>query len=630
MVLAHDAPPSAAPTSLAFAAPVDLTFAQAAAGKPDPLPTFEMVAYTGGAMNVGFFMYPVVVDLAGMAIQQPRPILLEHDRTQRVGHSSNITNDGKGLAVAGTVSGTGPAAKAVVADAKNGFPWQASITASIDKLVLIRKGRTAKANGQTFPGPVYIARKTLLGEISFVALGADQKTTASVAARLARERTSNMNPPETDAQEIRQAERDRLASIEATCQGDWGKSAKKVAELKAKAIAGDIDDGELSRSVLEILRAQRPKVPAIHDDHRTSTPDILVASLLMKCGHEALAEKTFQDPTLEAAHRRHSHMMDFVEECLIADGKDPTSYTRRGRVEAALSTISLPNALGAGAEKILLDSYNETPGTWRSFCKKVPVPNFHEHTLIRPSWLGQLEQVGAGGEVKHARVGEETATIQAATFGKVLGISRNAIINDSLGVFADASRALGRAAARSLNDTVVTTLLANAGSFFHASNSNLLTGGGSALSVAALTSAITAMRAQRDADSNDLDIVPRVLLTPPELENTGRTILNSTEISAPEGAPRGNALRDVVKLEVESRLSNDDKFDNASSTGWYLFAGPADSPMAVCFIDGKETPTIETMGLDHQVDSLTYSWRVIFDFGAALIDSRAAVRNNGA
>ena len=80
------------------------------------------------------------------------------------------------------ISGVGATAQEVIATSENGFPWQASLGASADKVVFIPEGKTAKANGREFKGPVYIARKSTLGEVSFVALGADDDTEARVAA----------------------------------------------------------------------------------------------------------------------------------------------------------------------------------------------------------------------------------------------------------------------------------------------------------------------------------------------------------------------------------------------------------------------------------------------------------------
>ena len=55
------------------------------------LPRFSMVAYTGGAMRIAGWRYPVIVDLAGLTIpSQSRPIRFGHDATAGVGHTDSI------------------------------------------------------------------------------------------------------------------------------------------------------------------------------------------------------------------------------------------------------------------------------------------------------------------------------------------------------------------------------------------------------------------------------------------------------------------------------------------------------------------------------------------------------------
>ncbi len=74
------------------ASSINLQAAEAAEeGKP-ALRKFSMVAYTGGAMRLGGWPYPVVVDLAGMRVtRKSRPILKDHDRGSIFGHTDGIT-----------------------------------------------------------------------------------------------------------------------------------------------------------------------------------------------------------------------------------------------------------------------------------------------------------------------------------------------------------------------------------------------------------------------------------------------------------------------------------------------------------------------------------------------------------
>lgn len=178
--------------TLAFSADIDI---QAAADGPQQgMPRFSMVAYTGGAMRLGGWRYPVVVDLSGMQIPaQKRPIRMNHDSGLGVGHTESIKVDGGKLLAAGVVSRSTPAAADVVSSGKNGFPWQASIGASSEEVEFVKEGQSAAVNGQTFSGPINVVRKSTLGEISFVDLGADGNTSASIAAKAANHQESAMD-----------------------------------------------------------------------------------------------------------------------------------------------------------------------------------------------------------------------------------------------------------------------------------------------------------------------------------------------------------------------------------------------------------------------------------------------------
>ena len=154
-----------------------------AEGEKPPLREFSMNAYTGGEMVLPDFRHPVVVELSGIrASAKARPALRDHDYSKVVGHSETVEVDSSGVHVEGLVSGTGQAAREVVADADNGFPWQVSIGAIAHQGALIPRGRNFVANGRTFVGPKYHVTDTTLSEFTFTPLGADDDTTARIAA----------------------------------------------------------------------------------------------------------------------------------------------------------------------------------------------------------------------------------------------------------------------------------------------------------------------------------------------------------------------------------------------------------------------------------------------------------------
>jgi hypothetical protein len=154
------------------------------AAEGDDAPRFRMLAYAGAAMRFpNLSPHPIVVDFQGVeAAGESIPILRDHDPKQRIGHGS-ISVTAKGIEAAGVMSGAGSAADETRAEARRGFPFQASIGARITRAEFVRKGSTATVNGRTVAGPVVIARRAVVYEVSWVSLGRDSGTAARLAAQ---------------------------------------------------------------------------------------------------------------------------------------------------------------------------------------------------------------------------------------------------------------------------------------------------------------------------------------------------------------------------------------------------------------------------------------------------------------
>ena len=615
------------------AAPAELALLASLDGRK--LPRVEIVAYTGGVMNVPGWG-DVAIELAGLELPGTVPIVSDHDSTRRgiVGHGRATVRGGR-LLVAGSISAGTQAAREIVEAAKNGFPWQASVAAEVLERRQVPAGQTVAANGQSLTAPaggLTLIARGRLREVSIVGIGCDSATSVAIAASRTSKEQTNMdvhttdtNTPATDAAgleaaRLEAAEAARVESIRRICAG-------RHAEIEARAVA---DGWDATRTELEVLRADRPKVTGIRMPQRAGSIETIEAAVLTRMGKAALGEKALGPVAMEQARRLGATcLLDLCRAALVADGQEPP-HGKMELVKAALSTYTLPVALGNVANKVLLDAYNDVPATWRAFASVRSVPDFKTNSAIRPSFTGALEPVAHGGELRHGTVGESVAQFSIDTFGKLLSIDRRDIVNDDLGLFQDAAAAMGRAAMRKLSDLVYEVLLANAAGFFSTGNRNLLTGADSALSFEALAQAIALMRTQRDAEGNDLDLKPATLLVGPELEPTARALLESEFIQRPEDVPTGNSLRRAVNLEVEPRLNNATKYGTAASAKhWYLFAAPSYAPMVVAFLNGLQTPTVEFFGLEQTVERLAVTWRVYHDFGAALVDPRAAVRSKG-
>jgi len=306
---------------------------------------FKMRAYTGGPMLVGYYGSPVIVDLAGLKAEAPLPILLNHDISRIVGHADEITVGEKTLDLAGLISGAGPDADQVLGAAKRGFPWKASVGARPDKMEFVGEGVQTAVNGKTFTGPLYVARKSTLGEVSFVPMAADPKTSAKVAAT--RKDSKMLDEPHAvtgdeiarleanfhSAAPAPQLEQQRLALIKCWApkpDATWNaEDSANAAELTAQAMAGEIGLDQLRLGAVALIRKQRPTGPAIHSSSRDVSRDVVQAAFCQSAGLRNL-DRAFKPDVLEASDRlRGFGVQELLLHCAAEGG-----YTGRQRITA--------------------------------------------------------------------------------------------------------------------------------------------------------------------------------------------------------------------------------------------------------------------------------------------------------
>ena len=637
--------------------------ALAAEGQTEAIPRFFMTAYTGEPMRVEGWRHPVVVDLEGLSIPtQRRPVRFGHSMYAGVGHTERIAVEAGRLIAEGIVSRDTAAAREVVASGKRGFPWQASIGAQVAQADFVRNGKSITVNGRTYDGPIYVARRTLLGEISFVDLGADGNTTATIAAQHKDDEVmDDTNPTETP---VSTAETPTTLAAAGTdgAGTDAGTPVNPVAELRAQAVAetkrltavrkicGErfpeiaeqaITEGwSQDRTELEVLRASRPKAPAIHAVDHAVGGQILEAACLLTA-KLATVEDLYDEKTLDSASQRFRGgigLQELLLEAAWANGytgrnfRDSRSVLRFAfgqNLQAGLSTIDIGGILSNVANKFLLDGFFSVERTWRNLCSVRNVSDFKTVTSYRLIGRDQYEKVAPGGELKHGTLGEETYANKAETFGLLLSIDRRDLINDDLGAITAVPRKLGRGSGLKINDVFWATFLANS-DFFKVANANYLSGADTALGIDALSKAEVAFLNLTDAEGKPLGIMPAIVLVPTALSAMATVLYKSLEIrdtTASTKYPIANPHAGKFRVEVSRYLANT-LYTGASEKAWYLLASPDDLPVIeVAFLNGQESPTIETADADFNV--LGVQMRGFHDFGCSLQEPRAGIRVKG-
>ncbi len=646
---------------------------EAAEGDDKPkLRKFKITAYTGNPMNIGWGD-PVVVDLKGLSVPASVPLLLEHDVARRVGHTVDAVNDKQMLRMTGIVSGVGPDAMQVVAEAENGFPWQASVGADPRRVTHVAAGSTFKANGREYEGPAYWVQKSALRELSLVVLGGDEDTAARLAANAAaierevlefekwvkakgfdpealtdeqRESLTAMysvevkaaapdnaataaddTPPKIDTNAtdaVIQAAREenaRAAKIRSVCAG--------FPDIEAKAIA---EGWTTDKAELEVLRAKRPNVkpgaPAT-----TPTPEILTAAVCM-AGRLPNIEKHFKAETLEAADKRYRSIR--LGELLLAAAAQNgytgrpviTNGSLRPVLQAAFSSADIDGILSNTANKFLLESFNAVESDWRMISSIRSVADFKTHTSYRLTGTGYAK-VAPSGEIQHGTLNEESFTNKADTYGELLAVTRQDIINDDLGALTRLAQRLGRDGALKFNDVFWAEFMDN-GSFFTTSRGNYDEDTETALSPHSLNLAYTLFLNQTTPDSKPLGIEPRVLLVPNALFATAISLRDSEKFVDTTSSTQftdANVWRGRFAVARSSYLSNI-AYTGYSAKAWYLLADPRDlAVIESCFLNGNETPIVESTDADF--NTLGIQVRAYHDFGVAKQDYRAGVMMAG-
>jgi phage head maturation protease len=685
------------------------------------------LAYSGGKIKLPGWRFPVVVDLAGMEIPESVPLLTNHEN--RTGSRVGVVRgrvDANALHVDGEILSTSGQANGVVEQAKAGGDWQLSIGADVVQAELVKGSRNV--NGQQQSGPFYHVRKSVLREVSVVAVGADAATRMKVAAtftlyggdamefekwlesheidaaKLNAEQTALLKaawekgeePPDdiagaavpspapvkptggkektakavakgqeaeheaaqttiaaravstaegapagatakAEAEGAIKAERERVAAIQDICGGEYPKF-----ERDAIRLGWSLE--ETSQKVLKAMREGRPQVQAhlstTRERSRTCDADMLEAACVLTA-KLASPEEHYDEELLERAGRRFRGgigLQELILEAAWANGypersfresREALRYAFGDRLQAGFSTVDIGGILSNVANKFLLEGFFSVERTWRNICAVRNVSDFKTVTSYRLIGRDQYEQVAPGGELKHGTLGNETYTNKADTYGLTLNIDRRDIINDDLGAITLVPRKLGRGSGLKINDVFWTTFMNNA-AFFKAENGNYLSGADTVLGIDGLTKAEMTFMDQVDSDDKPIGVMPAVLLVPTALNALATQLNKSLELrdtTASTKYPVSNPHQGKFRAEVSRYLSNA-KYAGRSQKAWYLLADPNDlAVIEVAFLNGQESPTIETAEADFNV--LGIRMRGYHDFGVSLQDPRGGLKSKG-
>ena len=443
---------------------------------------------------------------------------------------------------------------------------------------------------------------------------------------------------------------DKVTNIDAARKEGVAQERSRVSEINEifspypdfeKFRTRAIDDGSTADDARKILLKEigRDSSPAGHDAYRSgefcdthfSMPerrdDFIRAAVDAALGRANIHVK---DPHPGAQDLMGRSLVDVARMCL---GRNSINYGRMTNsqiLERAFTTSDFPLILQDAANKSVLIGYDLAPATFAVVSRQTFAPDFKTQFKVAASAAPDLKLVNEDGEYTYSGVTEVGSTVSLATYGRLMAVSRQTIINDDLAEIMRALQSAGTAIARLQSDIVwglITSNVVMSDGFplFDSTNhQNVATA--AALSVASLGEMKKLMRLQQAPKLNAddvifLDLQPFVLVVPPSLETTAEQLLNS--LADPSGVNQQtfNPFAHKLRLVVEPRLETD------STTRFYIMSDPnVFSWFDRIGLEGEPNGFLgqqEGWGIDGT------EFKVRFDTAAVVNDHRGAVKNDG-
>lgn len=557
--------------------------------------TVELVVATGNDVGDG-----VVLTVTREAVEVPPlvPVLLDHASvTQAMGGRLENVRVERGQLIGLARFTDAPAADQAWQLARSGCA--VSCRAAIDPEA-IRSGPTR--------GAPDVATRWRLVEASLTPIGRDPSCiTRSAHQPLAPQAMTTTNPA-TSAQQgddqtdndgepqLTRAQAQREAAIYRSCT-IAGMPERAEAFIRSGATAREVG----RQLVEELERRERPPegqtrrfmISPLEDYGYNNDGRSLEAVLRAKLG-DPRADRTLRTVPLARAIQRefynHPKFRHF-------------DWERSSDAEicrAAQSTADFSNFLESSANRVFLNSYETAPQGIRALARVEPnMTDFRPVSFLRMSEIGAVTDKPQGGEYQQTTLTEElAATVTAREYGRIVNLTRQAVINDDLGAFAELASNLARGAARAEGE-----LLASILATFSFGTSNSATGVGVQ---AAITAGTIDLRRQTGPNGERLQFEPGVLVVAPEQEADARQVLADYQpTTAAAVAPFRN-----LQLEIDAQLPS----------GTAYLADTAYLPLILGTIGAPSTT------MEEDFDTGNRRFKVQHDFGAALIDFRSVVK----
>jgi hypothetical protein len=334
---------------------------------------------------------------------------------------------------------------------------------------------------------------------------------------------------------------------------------------------------------------------------------------------------------------RGMSLVELGRDMLERAGRSARGMTRLEVTEAMLQLRS-PGMQGTSDFSFLLSnvatrrlraSYEQAGSTYTLWARRAPnAADFKSIDVVQLSGAPELLRTNEHGEFKYGTLTDAGESYKVVTYGRIVSLTRQAIVNDDLRGFDRLIGAFGDSAARLENRLVYSQIIDNptmgdGKALFHADHGNLGTTGTVLDNITKLGDGRKAMRKQKGMQNEPLNLAPAFLIVPSDLEQIAYQFTSSNYQPTTPGEVNEfrQGGRTALAPIVEPLL------DGNSTAAWYLAANSNQvDTVEFCYLDGAEGPVIETKQ-GFEVDGVAIKCRL--DFGAKAVDWRGLRKATG-
>lgn len=419
------------------------------------------------------------------------------------------------------------------------------------------------------------------------------------------------------AQAAQKAERTRVNGIM-----DCGRKAKLSDEFVQKHIEAGTDEAEFRRLAIEELAAKQ--APVQNPSNAAVTVAVDEREKFRGSLENVIEHR--MDSKVELKEGRQLYgltLRELARESLRVAGQPTGGHAMEMVGRAFHSTSDFPLVLANVVNKRLRKAYDEAPETWKPLVNETEVSDFKTVSRHQIGDAPALLEVKEGGEFTRGTFSEAKEEYSIKTYGRVIALTRQLIINDDLGALQRVISSVGTAAKDLIADLVYALIvnghdvyaMADTEYVFSSAHANIGT------SNAAVASGLASMREklkkQTSLDGRYLNIRPAYLLAGVEREDEIEKAQSDRFV--PTAASGDNTFVRGLQSIIDPRLA---------AAPYFLFASPSQiDTIEVAYLAGTGRGVFTEQRLGFDVDGLEVKARI--DVGAKWIDHRGAVRNAG-